>query len=1115
MEVSNEFFALRIPQPRSIQFDKPASGEKMIPPILAWRPKGGEWMGGARFVLKEWKITFGAITVLRKGPACFEYEARYHFAPRGRYVWRLQMSPGMPVAVVTEELDAGVLKKNNANFLLLDLNEGWSPGTVGYVQQAGETSVKTGLYDFKKHIEKKRKANFKPESFGGTGTAPPPIVPVKGMFRLDRIVPGGKWGGLKGGIQLTNGETDDPQRVGLIPLHVGSWRRTMALNAWFQKGKGVSVGLPLDARWIWWQYDVADERSPFSTHEHDRDLKKSYARRVWGLYFGDKLHRAQWRFGHIGLDRYKEWQLDWRQRRSPAKTYPRAFITPEIVRELRKSIEKNPDRDVLQSYYVFSGQTEDAVRHGKQFLGWIRRKKSQWHVTGLSHYRQAGQLKRAHLAEDALACPDLPEKMRDEIRRYLALWSYLLSDPDFNPRGAGVHLGNNNMTINRTMALGYFASQIPDHPRSGYWMDRLQRYTRFKLATQTAPDGTWVACPNYQLYGPTRFLDAGINILRNTGTVNLTESDYHGDTLRYLANLTMQDPRFGNLRIIPGMGNSGDRVTPIFGLAMRAAAGDDEELAGYLRYMHQECVGANGVAKFRGNSPFNAFNFRPAIPPREKPLRTEFFPTYGVMFRNHANTPHETAMLFRAGMNWSHWDPDYFNVIIYGKGAPLSPGTGYAYGPACISANNAIYHNQVKLVKHDKKEIFGRVDAAVRDYGFGDNVDYAMADRFYPPELYEDKKERHWRRHILFVKGSEPELTSYFVMRDTFPGNPDSDRTWWTWLNLGEADHIKVDGTKLNPKSTPHDKVPDMSKLKTVSGRRVEMDSGHGAGLHFWFSGKQELPWRARLTFTVNIRMPHNTDLPGLGFGENLKPETKTIVEAVGQPGRDYFYVVWPYESGEKLPVFQKIGGGCIKVWADKFKDYNFISDRKLDFKKEDVVFTARTGSVRIFRDRIVFSITAGEGKIGYKEHIYEGEAPFERVVGRKKLKRNMFEVRSNGKGDHKSVGLGHGVLVYGEGPFEASLDGKTIKIHTEGRERVLHVTRPDFIRRPQYWVDGKEWMPCWTDWPASGFGRWTRTNLIGLTVPAGEHDLVVKDMVFPLGWERPFEPVLDGVRSP
>ena len=41
------------------------------------------------------------------------------------------------------------------------------------------------------------------------------------------------------------------------------------------------------------------------------------------------------------------------------------------------------------------------------------------------------------------------------------------------------------------------------------------------------------------------------------------------------------------------------------------------------------------------------------------------------------------------------------NVILYGKGAPLSPGTGYQYYSGPATETNAIYHNQVKLGRRD------------------------------------------------------------------------------------------------------------------------------------------------------------------------------------------------------------------------------------------------------------------------------------------------------------------------------------------------------------------------------------------------------------------------------
>lgn len=1125
LQAGNEYFTLRMPAAALQTFQEPVEGSEVPTPVSGWKQPHASWVGGSRFVLQDWKVKSYGFEVLKNGPVCFEYEARYEFAPRGRYVWRVRVSPGVPLATVTEELDAGRLTKHNHNFLILDLHRGWEPERIAYMEQSGETGMKTSYYGFDSHIETKRRAHFKPGSFGGTGEPPPPTVPEEGMFRLARVFAGGKWGGLKGGVQICGPETQQKEpvapRPGLVPLHVGSWRRAMALDVWYSEETGVSVELPLDARWMWWQYDTTDERSPFSTHEHDEDLKRSYARRVWGLYFGGEPHHAQRRYGFVGLDRYKEYVLDWEQPRNPAKAYPRAFATPEIVESLQEALTDHPDADVLKNYYLFSGNPDHAIRHGERFLyratGGHNDFIKQWHVYGLSHYRQAQTLKWGHLAEDALACPELPVEMRRKIRLHLALWSYLMAEPDFNPRGADVHLGNNNMTINRTIGLAYFAPLIPQHPQYDYWMDRLARFTRFKLATQTAPDGTWVACPNYQLYGPTRFLNTAVNVLRNTGRADLTGRGYIQRDMRYLANLTQPDVRFNDLRIIPGMGNSGDRVTSVFGFAMRAAGAEDDRFAGWIRRMHRLCVGPNGVAKLRGNSPSYAFYFRPDVEEGPVKLKTEFFPTYGVMFRNHMGTGNETSMLFRAGMNWSHWDPDFLNVILYGEGGvPLSPGTGYAYGPGYISADNAIYHNQVKIVRHDLTEVFGRVDATVRRYGFGDHADYAMADRYYPPELFEDREERHWRRHALFVKGERPEDPSYFVMRDTFPGNPKGDRSWWTWLNLGEADMIEVDGQPLDPEATPHDQKPgDLSRLPVVRGNSLEMKTRYGAGTRIWFSGDAPLRTRARLTFTVNIHMPLDPKLPRLDFSQHLpeKKETKTIFEATGPRGQDYFYVVYPHKDGEEVPPFEHLGQGCIKVETGASTDYNFVSDASLSFQREDVTFTGTAGSVRIFKDRVVFSMTAGSGRIGHKGHVLEGHAPFERTVKLSDLTTGVHAVEGGYEKQYVEKQIGEDITVRGEAPFETELDGETIRIRTRGRERVFHVSKLDFIRRPAYRVDGQEWMACWNDWPASGFGRWTRTRLIGLTVPAGEHELEVSDLTFPPVWHRQFEPVLDDVQ--
>ncbi len=113
-----------------------------------------------------------------------------------------------------------------------------------------------------------------------------------------------------------------------------------------------------------------------------------------------------------------------------------------------------------------------------------------------------------------------------------------------------------------------------------------------------------------------------------------------------------------------------------------------------------------------------------------------------------------------------------------------------------------------------------------------------------------------------------------------------------------------------------------------------------------------------------------------------------------------------------------------------------------------------------------------------------------------------------------QSLDLGRGVTVRGEMPFEGRLDGDAIRIKADGRTRVLYVTKPPFIIRPQLWIDGQEWMASWTDYPASGWGTYKDAQLMALSVPAGQHELVVKDFRVPAGWARPWKPMISDGRK-
>jgi hypothetical protein len=1097
--VRNEMLSLEMPAPGAKTFAPPAEPSQAAPPILRWAGPDGVWMGGARFVTPR-RVAAQTFRLLRQGPAVVEYEARYAFEPKGEYVWRIRLSPGMPLAVVVEEFDFGAIT-GGEDLLLMDLNRGWRPTSIGCVPGAGEQQMPPlkGVALDAAYIEGKRKAKLAEAPVGGVGQAPAPLVPQQGMLLLEKIFPAGRWGDLKGGVQLWDGEAAQPgpgRNIGLVPLAVGSWRRAMALNVWFQEGTGVSVGLPLSVRHSRWSLETTDDHSPFSTHEHDEGLSRTYGRRVWGLYAGTALQEAQARFGHIGLDRYKDWIIEYPENKATAR-YPGAFFSPDHVARLRKALDRHPDCAFLKKWYLMSGRKEDAVAHAQRVIEGLKRPygENDLFVCGLSNYRKSQFLAFTDLAEDALACPDLPAEMRQELRRRLALFAYVMADPDVNPRGSGAHLGNNNMTINRTLALTYFAGLLPDHPMYAYWMDGVRAFAGYKYGTEMAVDGPNIECPSYALYSPFRTLNITQNVLRNRGVHDFGPEGRHAGFLRWLGNLSMPDPRFKGLRIIPGMGNSSNLVENVWGFSMAAEADRDPKFAGWLRFMNRLANGGAPLEKGPNyhdhvNATPHAMYYLPYIPENPQPLATAFMPTYGVAFRHHFNMPNETAMLLRAGMNWGHWDTDALNVILYGKGAPLSPGTGYQYYSGPATEGNAVYHNQVKVGRRDVQEVFGRVDCTVADYGFGPSADYAAARRFYPSQIFGDGGgPMSWNRHVMFLKSAQADGPDYFVMRDTFDGG-EARPSWWQWMNLDTADLIAVDGTAFDPAATPLDKNVPEDQFPRLRGQAVEMKTKYGASTWFWFSEPRAV--RTRMTFKA-------------------AGETKTIVDVPGAPKGDYFYVVYPRKDGQAVPACRALGPGVMSIKTAESTDVVFLADEPFNWEDGGVAFTGKSGAVRVFADRVAFCLNAGSGRVGYNGYVLEGHGPFERVVPLGALRPGVHKVAGGYEKKAVTVDVGKGVQVAGEGPFTASLEGETVRIRTQGRARVLRMTQPPFIVRPQYFIDGRQWMACWTDYPANGWGRYDGTWLIGLSVPEGEHELAVKDLAFPRIWARPFAPLIEG----
>ncbi len=318
-------------------------------------------------------------------------------------------------------------------------------------------------------------------------------------------------------------------------------------------------------------------------------------------------------------------------------------------------------------------------------------------------------------------------------------------------------------------------------------------------------------------------------------------------------------------------------------------------------------------------------------------------------------------------------------------------------------------------------------------------------------------------------------------------------------MNLDTANFISVDGIPFDARLAPDDAIVPEHTFPERRGQTVEMHTEVGASTWFCFSERQNV--RIRMTFEAKAdnRVPFTPT-----------SETKTIVDIPGSTGQGFFYLVYPRKDGSLLPTCLFLAPGVMRVRTSESSDTVFLGDTPYDWEGDDIVFTGKAGAVRVFADRVVLCMNAGSGNIGYRGHIVEGHGPFEQVIPLHELQPGVHKRAGGYAKTEISVDLGQGIRVYGEGPFTAELDGEVVKIATSGRARVLRISKPSFMTRPMYLIDGQQWMICLTDYPNNGWGSYDHTWLAAFAVPEGEHQLTIKQWEFPPCWERTFEPLIE-----
>ena len=575
--------------------------------------------------------------------------------------------------------------------------------------------------------------------------------------------------------------------------------------------------------------------------------------------------------------------------------------------------------------------------------------------------------------DELLSSPKLTDEQRRQLRAHLAALCYLLTEPDFNPRGSMIHLGNPNMPINRFLALVFAAALIPDHPMANEWLDVSAEYVRYKLAMNEGPNGVWSELISY-FHASAPFLIQAATALRRTGRLD----DATARLATLPARFTMQllspkDPRFGT-RMQPGWGHEGHFIYTHWLVAAGLIRELDPALAKALVWSWDQLGRPTQHEHDLGFSERLILNadlldeLGADYVPAE--MQSAWLPGFGTVMRAHAGDPNETCLQYRQGYLTSHSDANQGDFVLYAKGAPLTTFSQIGYALYDVegvpSPFRQLYetfgwHNRVRF---GSPENFGGWPGGgpisqVHAHFFSDSGDYLRGMGDYGPQ--------RWTRQILFLKGMTADGPNYFVFRDSFhnpegqpdnwegeaPAEPMLERKWWYLRTPGSKDLVET----------------------SEEGLRYTSPYGPKLNVHFL------------MPETIQVEKRDATH----------RDDTMTV-SAVGPvpPGQDILTVLYPQGPEELLPRYELLAAGVARITTGESTDYVFVNRTPMTFAKGDVSFEGIAGMVRVYPHEVHLVIAEGPGEVSYKGTVLRSPVPAAKVIPINKIGRSeVIEILS------------------------------------------------------------------------------------------------------------------------
>ncbi|MBC2603210.1 hypothetical protein [Puniceicoccus vermicola] len=572
------------------------------------------------------------------------------------------------------------------------------------------------------------------------------------------------------------------------------------------------------------------------------------------------------------------------------------------------------------------------------------------------------------LLEPVVKDPSLttPEE-RAELRRLFAYEAYRQNSGASFPYGAGFHLNNPNMTIMAVESQARSVGLVPGHPAVPEWQKAQLALMEGFFRRFTFPNGVPFENPHYILDVTLDWAAIANSALMEANIGDAFDDPLFKKTIEFLPNwLTPPDARFLGHRVVLPLGNgSYQSVSPSF-------------IKQYVEYYKTRDPELAEEIQWFGNATLPE-NKQVKIMPKETPpdLKSTWWKDYGVAFRHGFGTEYETLMFLLAGKALGHHEieSDQMAYTLYAKGQPIHLHFGNGYFPIF---NRPWLRNRISFDR--KMEAFERDRIEVEWASFQPAADYFRAVREVDllkergaeyPKLNEKGRwtdeekadNRHyatsegelipltvWTRQMAFLKDQDPAGPNYFVLRDSFGGEPTkpTDLNLWFLANgmEKESNYLHFDG-QVNVDMDVFINTPEDPEITTDRYGHVQQ------------------PYNRLVGFDPQYH-------PGGKLGEYQE-----LLRISQGPGEDYMVVLYPRLKGkDPAAKFTRLDPETVRVETELSTDVVFLGTEPREISGEDWRFTGGAFAIRFYRDGRLALVNfegACAGKLGEQDIAGEG----------------------------------------------------------------------------------------------------------------------------------------------